>query len=68
MSDFLFYLILIACAAVVLVLLTGLSGFAKGSGWAKENANRLMRWRIAAQFVAVVLIVIVVLIRQNSGN
>lgn len=67
MTDFLFYLIVIACFAVVLVLMTGLGGFAKGDGWAKQNANRLMRWRIAAQFIAVVLIVIVVLIRQQTG-
>ncbi len=66
--DFMFYLVIIACFAVVVVLMLGLGGFAKGDGWAKNNANRLMRWRIGAQFAAVVLIVIVILIQQSTGG
>ncbi len=66
-SDPLFILILLACFAVVIVLVTGLGGFAKGSGWAQKNSNRLMRYRLAAQFVAVVLIVIFILIRRQAG-
>ncbi|UOA28360.1 twin transmembrane helix small protein [Pseudosulfitobacter sp. DSM 107133] len=66
-SDPLFILILLACAAVVLVLVTGLGGFAKGSGWASKNSNKLMRMRIIAQFIAVILIVIAVLWRQSGG-
>ena len=68
MMDFMFYLIIIACFGVVVVLMTGLGGFAKGDGWAKDNANRIMRWRIGAQFVAVILIVIVILIRRANGD
>lgn len=66
--GFMFYLIVIACMAVVGVLVLGLGGFGKGSGWAKENANKLMRWRIGMQFAAVLLIVILILIRQAGGN
>jgi len=65
--DPLFVLILLACLAVVVVLVLGLGGFAKGSGWAKQNSNRLMRYRIAAQFVAVLLILAYVLLRGNGG-
>ena len=66
-SDPFFIVILLVCFGVVLILMTGLGGFAKGSGWAQKNANRLMRYRLAAQFVAVVLIVIFILIRRQAG-
>lgn len=65
--DPLFLLILLACLGVVVVLMLGLGGFAKGSGWAKNNSNKLMRYRIGAQFVAVLLILLYVLLRQNGG-
>ena len=68
MTDFLFYAIILACFGVVVVLMLGLGGFAKGDGWAKNNSNRLMRWRIGVQFFAVVLIVILILIQRASGN
>lgn len=67
-QDPFFILIMLACLAVVVVLMMGLGGFAKGSGWAQKNSNKLMRYRIAAQFVAVVLIVIYVYFRQNGGE
>ncbi len=66
-TDPLFILIILACFAVVLVLMTGLGGFAKGSGWAQKNSNKLMRYRIGAQFVAVVLIVIFILLKRQAG-
>lgn len=66
-QDPLFILIVIACLAVVVVLLLGLSGFAKGSGWAKQNSNRLMRYRIGAQFVAVLLILLYVFLYGPGG-
>ncbi|WP_299749994.1 twin transmembrane helix small protein [uncultured Tateyamaria sp.] len=65
--DPLFILIMLACLAVVVVLMLGLGGFAKGSGWAKNNSNRLMRYRIGAQFVAVLLILVYVALR-GTGN
>ncbi|WP_299208286.1 twin transmembrane helix small protein [uncultured Tateyamaria sp.] len=65
--DPLFILIVLACLAVVVVLMLGLGGFAKGSGWAKNNSNRLMRYRIGAQFVAVLLILVYVALR-GTGN
>jgi anti-sigma-K factor RskA len=37
--------------------MVGIAGFARGGDFNRRNANRLMRWRIAAQAVAVVLIV-----------
>jgi len=66
-QDPLFILIVVACLAVVVVLMLGLGGFAKGSGWAQKNSNKLMRYRIGAQFVAVLLILAYVLLRDNGG-
>jgi len=67
-QDPFFILIVIACLAVVAVLMLGLGGFAKGSGWAQKNANKLMRYRLGAQFIAVVLIAVYVFYRQSSGE
>ena len=64
----LFFVIIIACFAVAIVLMMGLGGFAKGSGWAQKNANKLMRYRLAAQFIAVLLIVAFILIRRQTGS
>lgn len=60
MSDPFFVIILIAVVAVAIILLLGLGGFARGGDFNKTRANKVMRMRIAAQFLAVVLIAIYV--------
>ena len=60
MSDPFFILIVAAVIAVVVVLMLGLGGFASGGAFNKANSNKLMRYRIIAQFIAVVLIVVYV--------
>jgi len=65
--DPLFILVVIAVIAVVVVLIFGLGGFAGGGEFNKRNSNKLMRMRIIAQFVAVVLIVIYVYFRKDAG-
>ncbi|WP_299970941.1 twin transmembrane helix small protein [uncultured Roseobacter sp.] len=67
MGDPLFILIILACLAVVVVLMLGLGGFAGGGAFNKKNSNKLMRYRIAAQFVAVLLIVLYVFLSQRGG-
>ena len=64
-QDPLLILVVLACLAVVVVLMVGMGGFAKGSGWAQKNSNKLMRYRLVSQFVAVLLIVLYVYLRQN---
>ena len=56
-NDPLFILAAIACLVVVVILAIGIGGFAKGGEFNKNNANRLMRYRLAAQALAVALIV-----------
>ncbi|CUH69259.1 MAG: twin transmembrane helix small protein [Pseudomonadota bacterium] len=55
-DDPLFYVVAFACLGVLVILMFGIGGFAKGGEFNKKYANKLMRWRIAAQFIAVVLI------------
>ena len=64
-QDPLLILVVLACLAVVVVLMLGMGGFAKGSGWAQKNSNKLMRYRLVSQFMAVLLIVLYVYLRQN---
>jgi hypothetical protein len=59
-DDPLFWLAGIACLVVLGILLTGVTGFAKGGDFNKKHANKLMRWRIYAQAIAVVLILVFV--------
>jgi hypothetical protein len=58
--DPLFILAAIACLVVVAVLLVGVGGFARGGEFNRKYANKIMRLRLLAQFVAVVLIVVFV--------
>jgi hypothetical protein len=55
MTDLLVYAIVpIAIAAVAVVLLFGFLNFARGGS--PETSQRLMRWRVLLQFVALVII------------
>ncbi|MFN3147729.1 MAG: twin transmembrane helix small protein [Paracoccaceae bacterium] len=67
-NDPLFILAVIACFAVLGILALGLGGFARGGDFNRKHANRLMRYRIAAQAVAVVLIIGLVLVRKMGGE
>lgn len=66
MRDPLFIVVAVACLLVVGILLTGIGGFAKGGDFNRKHANRIMRYRIYAQFVAVALILVFVLIRRGA--
>ncbi|TNF22917.1 MAG: twin transmembrane helix small protein [Rhodobacteraceae bacterium] len=65
-NDPFFILIAIVMAAVVLILLFGIGSFAKGGDFNRKYANKAMRWRIIAQFVAVVLILLFVWVRGRG--
>ena len=67
LSDPLLVVVVIAALAVLAILMTGIGGFAKGGEFNRRNANKLMRWRIGAQAVAVALSHIYVALR-GSGS
>ena len=66
-SDPFLIVITIVCFAVLGVLMVGVGGFAKGGAFNKKYANKLMRLRIAVQFLAVVLILAYVALRGTGG-
>ena len=57
LSDPLFIIAALAAFAVLALLMVGIGGFAKGGDFNRKHANRIMRYRIIAQAVAVALIV-----------
>ncbi|SHH27232.1 Hypoxia induced protein conserved region [Cognatiyoonia sediminum] len=65
-DDPLFYLVLFAVLIVAGILLLGIGTFGRGGEFNKKYANKIMRWRIGAQFIAVVLILFYVWVR--GGN
>jgi hypothetical protein len=66
-SSSLFTLAVVACVAVLVILMIGLGGFAGGGAFNKKNANKLMRYRIGAQFLAVLIILLYVVLRPDAG-
>ena len=56
-NDPIFILAVLACLVVLIILMIGIGSFAKGGEFHRKNSNRLMRYRIAAQALAVILIV-----------
>ncbi len=66
LNDPLFIIVAAAVLLVVLILLLGIGGFAKGGDFNRKYANKIMRARILAQLLAVVLILLYVLIRRGG--
>ena len=66
LNDPLFIVVGIAVLIVAAILLTGIGGFAKGGDFNRKHANKIMRYRIYAQAVAIVLILIFVLVRRGG--
>lgn len=68
MSTFVFFLIPIALAATLIVLAIGIYSLAKGGAFARENGNKLMRLRVAAQAIAIGLMALfLMLIGKGPG-
>lgn len=68
LNDPLFILVIVAVLIVAGILLVGIGSFGKGGAFNAKHANRIMRYRIAAQFVAVLLVLLYVWLRGPGGN
>lgn len=56
LNDPLFLVAAVASLVVLAILIFGIGSFARGGEFNRKNANKVMRYRLAAQFVAVILI------------
>lgn len=68
LSDPLFIIVAIAVLAVLGILMFGIGGFARGGDFNRKHANKVMRWRIIAQAIAIVLVLLFVWIRRMGGG
>jgi hypothetical protein len=68
LSDPLFIIAAIACLGVLVILVLGIGTFGKGGEGAAKRSNKLMRYRIYAQALAVVLIVLFVWLRKMGAQ
>ena len=66
MSTILFIITIITCLVVLIILMFGIGSFAKGGNFGKKYSNKLMRWRIIAQAVAVLLIIVFVYFEKRG--
>ncbi|MGE0255268.1 MAG: twin transmembrane helix small protein [Alphaproteobacteria bacterium] len=66
MATVLAILIGVTLLAVVAVLVAGVLGMARGGEFNKRHGNTLMRYRVGLQFLAVVLIVLLVLVVRGG--
>lgn len=67
-TDPIFILAVLAAFGTLIILMIGIGGFAKGGEFNRKHSNRLMRYRIIAQAVAVILIVAFAYLRSQGGN
>ena len=65
-QDPLFIVVVFSMAAVAVILMIGIGGFGRGGEFNRKYSNKLMRMRILAQFVAVVLILLFVWIARRG--
>jgi hypothetical protein len=61
----LFFLVIVACLAVLIVLMVGVGGFSQGGEFNKKYANKIMRLRIILQALAIILILFFVYIKKG---
>ncbi|KQI71981.1 hypothetical protein AN191_11125 [Loktanella sp. 5RATIMAR09] len=66
-NDPLFWAMSVSVLFVLGILMWGIGSFGKGGEYNRKHANKIMRWRIGAQFLAVIMILIFVYLR-GGGN
>lgn len=61
-------LLIIALAAVAITLAFGIYSLMRGGQFARSHSNRLMRLRVALQFIAIIILVIAFWVKQQTGG
>ncbi|GGA30652.1 twin transmembrane helix small protein [Neptunicoccus cionae] len=62
-----YYIVIFAILAVFIVLMIGLGAFTSGGDFNRKYGNKLMRYRIIAQAIAIILILLFVILRGSGG-
>jgi hypothetical protein len=68
LNDPLFIVAAVAVLGVLVILMIGIGGFARGGDFNRKHANRIMRYRIYAQAAAIALILLYVTLRKYMGQ
>ena len=68
LNDPLFIVAAVAVLGVLVILMIGIGGFARGGDFNRKHANRIMRYRIYAQAAAIALILLYVALRRYMGQ
>ena len=66
MQDPYFVAVVISVGLVLAILFVGVISFGLGGEFTRKHSNRIMRYRIIAQAVAVILILLFVLVRRGG--
>lgn len=66
-QDPLFLIVLFALLVVAVILMVGIGGFGLGGEFNARHGNRMMRWRIIAQAIAIILVMTFIAIRGGTG-
>ncbi len=66
-NDPLFYAVTASVVLVLMILMAGLYSFTRGPEFRLKYSNKLMRARIAAQALAVLMILLFVFLRRQGG-
>lgn len=61
------YVIGLVVLGVVISLFTGLGGVAHGGEFNRRNGNRMMRWRVGLQGLALALLALYAWLRNTHG-
>lgn len=67
-NDPLLIAALVACGAVLVILLLGINSFRVGSKESAKKSNKLMQWRLGVQFIAILLLLAFVYFRRQTGG
>ena len=68
LNDPLFIVAAVAVLGVLVILMIGIGGFARGGDFNRKHANRIMRYRVYAQAAAIALILLYVTLRKYMGQ
>lgn len=68
MTIFAIILMVVAMLVTAAILFVGIIGMARGGEFNDKWGNRLMRYRIVAQFVALVMFGIAIMMLRSGGN